>query len=121
MIYISGKITGTHDYVERFEKAEQKYSEFGDVVNPVKLCAGLPKNLTHEQYMKIDLAALDLCDKIVMLQGWRSSKGARLEYKFAEMHGLEIILELSQAEVPAETCNCAITQNGEKVSGEKEY
>ena len=46
-IYISGPITGTSDYQERFEAAEQiiNANGGGDIVavNPVKETAGIPE------------------------------------------------------------------------------
>lgn len=57
-IYISGKITGTDDYKDRFLKAEQKLRSRGfDVLNPVKVGEWLERYLAPEvptwiQYMK---------------------------------------------------------------------
>lgn len=45
-IYISGPITGTTDYKERFAVAEEKLKANGyEVVNPAKLAAALPESL----------------------------------------------------------------------------
>ena len=42
-IYISGAITGTDDYMERFEKAEKELTDKGySVLNPAKVNAQLP-------------------------------------------------------------------------------
>ena len=44
-IYISGAITGTDDYMERFSKAEKELAEQGySVVNPAKVNAQLPED-----------------------------------------------------------------------------
>ncbi len=38
LIYISGKVSGTDDYMERFAKAEKKLTEQGfSVINPAKM------------------------------------------------------------------------------------
>lgn len=82
-IYISGKITGTSDYMDRFAKAEKKLQRHGhEVVNPAKECANMP-NLSWEEYMKHDVTLLMGCDAIYMLDGWRQSRGACLERELA--------------------------------------
>lgn len=81
-IYISGKITGTSDYMDRFAKAEKALRTKGwEVVNPAK--EDLPKNLPWEEYMKHDVRLLAGCDAIYMLDGWRQSRGACLERELA--------------------------------------
>lgn len=93
--YISGAITGTHDYMERFAEAEKKLSkEFYSVVNPAKVNAQLPKNdTTYKEYMKMSLTMLEMCDYIYMMNGWQSSSGACLEYQYAKTLGKSIIFE----------------------------
>lgn len=75
-IYISGAITDTDDYMERFERAERKLRERGEteIINPAKVCASLPKTLTHEEYMKICLAMLSLCDEVYLIPPWTFHK-----------------------------------------------
>ena len=60
MIYISGKITGTDDYLERFEAAENHLnnSDILDVINPAKVNSFLPE-LSYSQYIKMSLCMLD--------------------------------------------------------------
>ena len=84
-IYISGAITGTDDYTERFERAERKLRERGEteIINPAKVCASLPETLTHEEYMKICLAMLSLCDEVYLIPPWTDSRGVRQELEFA--------------------------------------
>ena len=84
-IYISGAITGTDDYMERFERAELKLRERGEIeiIIPAKVCASLPETLTHEEYMKICFAMLSLCDEVYLIPPWTDSKGVRRELKFA--------------------------------------
>lgn len=84
-VYISGKITGTTDYIKRFEKAEQDLKKQGhEVINPAKLCESLPL-LKHSQYMQLCMLALSFCDSIYMLDGWQDSKGAKEEYRYAKL------------------------------------
>lgn len=87
-IYISGAITGTTDYMERFENAENKLKELGyDVINPAKINSFLPTDTTWKQYMEVDYKLLDVCDSIYMLSGWENSKGANAELEYANLKG----------------------------------
>lgn len=93
-IYLSGAITGTNDYIQRFAKAELKLSEKGiTVVNPASVNAMLPNGTSHEEYMKMSLCMLSMCDGIYMLKGWRKSTGANREYGFALGRCMAIIEE----------------------------
>lgn len=92
-IYISGKITGTEDYIERFAKAEKELIEQGyEVINPARISTCLP-TLEHEEYMRIDFALLEVCDAIYMLKGWGDSRGAREEYIQAVQEDKLILFE----------------------------
>lgn len=90
-IYISGKVTGTNDFYERFAEAEEKLLRVGYIpINPVR---NAPMGKSWEYYMRQDLIKLLCCDSIYMLKGWRSSKGARLERYIARKLGFKIIYE----------------------------
>ena len=89
-IYISGPITGTTDYKERFAAAEQAINAAGYVaINPAKVNAQLPE-LSHGDYMKTSLAMLDMCEAIFLLPGWQESKGCAIEFEYAYEHGIHI-------------------------------
>lgn len=93
-IYISGAITGTDNYIERFAKAEKELTEQGySVVNPAKVNAQLPEDTTYEEYMAMSFAMLDICDSVFMLDGWEKSKGAKMEFERAVKNGLNIIYQ----------------------------
>ena len=82
-IYISGGITGVENYREAFEKAHEKLTKGGhDVINPSFYADALPK-LSYEEYMKVGLYFLSMCDAIYMLKGWENSRGANREYGYA--------------------------------------
>lgn len=91
-IYISGKITGTTDYIKRFERVEKALSNY-IVINPAKVNAQLPKETTWEEYMKMSMCMLEMCNAIYMLKGWEDSKGARLEYESAKSKNYKIFFE----------------------------
>ena len=91
-IYISGKITGTTDYMQRFERAEKALSKY-IVINPAKVNAQLPKETTWEEYMQMSMTMLRMCNAIYMLKDWEDSKGARLEYNYAIENNYKIIFE----------------------------
>lgn len=83
-IYISGAITGTDDFMERFKKAEDFLKEKGhSVLNPAHANSYMPEDATYEEYMKICFALLDMADAIYMLDGWEESCGANREYGYA--------------------------------------
>lgn len=91
-IYISGPITGTDNFMERFEKVEQEYKELGhEVINPAKLNLLLPESTTHSQYMSMCYPMMDMCDTIVLMHGWEESKGAIMEIEYAIGKKLKII------------------------------
>lgn len=93
-VYISGAITGTDDYMERFAKVEKELTEQGySVVNPAKVNAQLPEDTSYEEYMKMSFCMLDMCDGIYMLKGWKKSCGANREYGYAIAKDMIIMYE----------------------------
>ena len=93
-IYISGKITGTTDYMERFSKAQAELEEKGySVINPAAVNSMLPKNTTWKQYMDMSMTMLGMCDGIYMLKGWEKSCGANRELGYAMAKDMIIMFE----------------------------
>ena len=77
-VYISGPITGTKDYLERFERIETALAlvHHGvEIINPAKVNANLPKSTTWEEYMRMSMCMLGMCDGIYMMEGWQQSRG----------------------------------------------
>lgn len=94
-VYISGPITGDPDARTRFRNAEGlKVNEGFDVMNPFD--NGVNDGSAWEEHMIADIRMLMLCDTIFMLNGWQSSKGARIEFKIAEEMGMDIQFESFQ-------------------------
>lgn len=89
--YISGKITGTTDYIKRFAAAEATLRAKGfEPVNPAWVCASLPQTFTHAEYMAVAFACLEQCGSIYMLSGWQDSEGAKAEHARAKEKGMLI-------------------------------
>ena len=81
-VYISGAITNNPNYKEDFERAEKQLKYDGhEVINPTMI--ELSPSCTHEDYMKVDFALLDLADGIYLLSNYGKSKGACMEYGYA--------------------------------------
>lgn len=94
-VYISGPITGTNNYMQRFETAERELTEMGytSIVNPAEVARHLPEDFTPAEYMRVCLAELECCNMVYMLRGWKYSRGAKIEKEFAESRGMEIIYQ----------------------------
>lgn len=94
-VYISGKITGTTDFMERFAMAEEKLKSEGyAVLNPARANSYMPEDTTWEEYMNVSLTLLSMADTIYMLEGWEDSKGATQEHEMAiSPLGLKVIYE----------------------------
>ena len=93
-IYISGKITGVDDYLEKFGRAETVLKENGFiVVNPAKVMAELPNDTPRGCYMDLSIDMLKYCDAIYMLRGWEYSEGPNEERDYAVKHNKYIVYE----------------------------
>lgn len=83
-VYISGAITGTDDFMERFKAVEDRLTREGmSVINPAHANSYMPKDATYEEYMKVSFCLLDMCEAIYMMDGWNKSCGANREYAYA--------------------------------------
>ncbi len=83
-VYISGPISGLPvEKVERaFGEAEAAILARGhEPVNPLK--NGLPVSALWHEHMRADIKILLDCQAIYMLDGWKRSDGARLEWTIA--------------------------------------
>ena len=93
-VYISGAITGTTDYIQRFAKAEEELTKQGfSVINPAKVNAQMPDDTTYAEYMQMSFTMLDMCDYIYMLKGWNTSRGANRELGYAMAKNIIIMYE----------------------------
>jgi hypothetical protein len=89
-IYISGPMSG-HDNLNfpAFFHAEEWIKRIGyNPVNPARLPAGL----SYQEYINTDLEIIAImADALLMLPGWESSKGAKLERELAVKLELKIM------------------------------
>lgn len=89
-IYISGGISKDLNFKKKFRIAEEKLLDKGHaVINP----AIMPIGFSQEEYMHVDLAMLDICDGVYLLNNWESSKGANIEYEYAKKNNKYIFFE----------------------------
>ena len=95
-VYISGPISGTSDYVERFKAAEEELISADaetHVINPVEIAGIMPAETPWGRYLQIELHLLNECDAIYMLRGWEKSRGAQIEKLYAEGCGKSVLFQ----------------------------
>jgi len=88
-VYISGPMSGIEDHnFPEFDRVAAILRDGGcDVVNPADISRNLEewckmRNMappTYDQYMAVDLDAMDECECVVYLKGWAGSEGAKRE------------------------------------------
>lgn len=97
-IYISGKITGDPNFVEKFQKVEDLLISMNyEVINPVKLCQDIADN--YKECMKRDIKILLECDSILMLNDWHLSSGSIVEFGIAKIIGLQIRFQSEDGDI----------------------
>lgn len=93
-MYISGPITGTTDFEERFDSIEKRLRYMGyEVINPAKVNKAMPDSTTWDEYMKMSFTMLEQADTIFMMKGWEESPGAKAELAFAWKYQKNIVYE----------------------------
>ena len=81
-VYLSGPITGIKNYKGLFLFAEEivRMCDAARIFNPA---SQIPDSLGYEQAMKRCVAALAEYDTVMLLPGWNTSRGARIEREVA--------------------------------------
>ena len=87
-VYIAGPMTSLPEFNRpAFFRMAEHVRCSGDVpLNP----ATLPDGLTQPEYMDICIAMMRCATKVIFLDGWQNSLGARAEMALAEKLGLII-------------------------------
>jgi len=107
-IYVSGSIKDNPNHREQFNKFCEYLRQWDptlEVVNPMDIPAcpdGRCKKTGHivlasghtwECYMRYDIPELLKCDAIIMMDGWKISRGAQFELYTAMTCGLTVFTE----------------------------
>ena len=84
VIYIAGPISGTPRYWEAFEKAEDELSAAGYIpLSPSRL----PAELGNQKAMQVCIGMINAADGVLLLPGWKGSRGAQTEFVYCEYVG----------------------------------
>lgn len=101
-IYISGPISNTPDYIERFSAAEKNLSSpVTEVFNPVRYTQSIftnPEEVPWIVLMEILINKLKYNNftHMYMMKGWQESDGAVIERAYARKLGIELIYEVEK-------------------------
>jgi len=87
-VYIAGKITGNKDYKKEFRIIENALKSLGYIVmNP----SVLPEGFEHDEYLRVNMAMIDICDEVHFMPSWIDSKGSYFEYGYCKGTGKKIV------------------------------
>ena len=109
VIYVSGKYTDkTPELQEQnTEKAKQVaiklwnmgYSVICPHMNTYHFDTTPNCELSYDDYIKGDIAAIDCCDAIYMVGNWKQSKGAKIEHRYAVINEIPILHSMDNAKI----------------------
>ena len=100
MAYISGGMSGVANFEEAFNDAAATLRDEGlAVCNPAETSVVLGK-LTHEQFLRFDIARVLEADVVFVLDDWQESVGATGEVHMAQLIGTPVIQYSSRTLVP---------------------
>lgn len=95
-VYLSGPITNCTCAGLMFAKAFEELNDLDnydfDVVNTYSVGDQLFLDMSHQEYMSVDMEILSQADYIALLPGWELSAGATAERRMADQLGLGLIL-----------------------------
>ena len=60
-----------------------------EVINPVKVCCALP-TMSHDEYMVVCIALVQLCDAVYVLPHSENSEGVKMEVSIATYNGIPV-------------------------------
>jgi hypothetical protein len=85
-LYLSGPVTFDAGYREKFLRVENQLFDAG--FYPVNPAACIPANTEWTDAMKQAIVLMLQCDGLVLLGGWKDSRGANIEVRLAAMLGI---------------------------------
>lgn len=95
-VYIAGPMTGYDNLnFPLFNKVEEELSKDYTIVNPARLAESIlcvSKDIPRETFLRLDIYHLLICDGIVLLPSWETSRGAVLERDIAKELKLDIYI-----------------------------
>jgi hypothetical protein len=91
-VYLAGPMSGIADWnFPAFHKVAERLRAEGYVVaNPADHFGG-DTTRRWDEYLKVAVAAVTICDLLAVLPGWQESKGARLEVFTARSLGIPVL------------------------------
>lgn len=103
LVYLSGPITpkGDHTLAENIDAAVAVFLDLRHKgINALcpHLIALVPQahEIAYESWMAYDLALIDVCTHVLMLNRWRDSDGARLERIYAQARRKQIVYSVEE-------------------------
>lgn len=93
IIYIAGPISGQPDLncISFYKMQERLNAQGFDTRNPLDFCRDIESsNPSDPAYYKRGLIVLTECTDIMLLNGWKYSKGAQLERQATSLFGIGI-------------------------------
>jgi len=92
--FISGPISNDPAYSWKFERASCFLKSLSiNPVNPAKFGNSIQSDgvdFDHDGWLTVDKALLALCDCVLVLEGFSTSKGSMAEIEYAESIGLPV-------------------------------
>ena len=92
--YISGPISGTSDFRERFRRASERLTKLEiDFVNPAELYKVMP-GASEADYIAVCKRMLSTCQMVILLPGFADSKGCMEEFALAKRLGIPLFMDI---------------------------
>jgi hypothetical protein len=78
------------DKVEQIIKELARENPLILYISPMHVIGFLYNDVDYMQGMKYCFDLLNMCNELILCEGWENSRGCNLEKKFAETHGIPI-------------------------------
>ena len=105
VVYIAGPYTGfsnlqTKQHIQRAENLAMQVWQLADccAICPHLNTAFWDGLISWEDFLQGDLAIIERCDALLLVDGWRKSKGTRKEVDHAERHGIPVFHNIKSLE-----------------------